>query len=73
LTAIELAAEKAGVRGEYDLRILPDQNSILSEMLESDDLKAVKEMIRPLIRNYDMTRYGNERALYIMPYSLEIE
>jgi protease-4 len=73
MTAIELAAEKAGIRGEYDLQILPDQDSILSGMLESDDMKAMKEMIRPLIRNYDMTRYGNERALYIMPYSLEIE
>jgi protease-4 len=73
VTAIELAAEKGAISREYELQILPDQDSILSGMLESDDLKAVKEMIRPLIRNYDMTRFGNERALYIMPYRLEIE
>ncbi len=73
ITAIELAREKAGIRHDYDLKILPDREFLLSEILESEDMKVMAETLRPLIRNCELLRYKNERTLYYLPYRIEIE
>ena len=73
IAAIELAGEKAGLSHGYELRILPDREFLLSELLESEDMKVMAETIRPLIRNSEVLKYKNERTLYYMPYRIEIE
>lgn len=73
VTAIALAKERAGIKGDVVIKELPDRSFALTQLFESDDIRRIEQALSPLMRNINMLPLSNERALLMLPYDIEIK
>jgi protease-4 len=73
VAAIEFARSEAHIDDNFSLMILPDEDTVLKGMLASDEMKSLTQYLRPLMKHLEPVQYGNERALYLLPYTIEIK
>ena len=72
VAAVELAANRAGINN-YELKELPNRKFALADMFMPEEMRAIKESLEPIVKNYELLKLSSERTLLIIPYSIEIE
>jgi protease IV len=73
ITAIEYAKQIVKIDREIEIDKLPDDRGPLLELFKLPDLDFLSEQIGGVIKNLSHIQLGNERALYLFPYQVEIE
>jgi protease-4 len=73
IAALEYARDKAGLDSEYRIVNLPENRSIFRGILGNDGTSVIFRHMEFLVQNLEKYKMLEEQALYIQPYSIEIE
>ena len=73
VAAIALAKERADIKGNYEIKELPDRSFALKQLFESDDIRRIQTLLEPFMKNLDKLPLAEERTLLMMPYDIEIK
>jgi len=73
IAAIEFAKTKGEIDSSFRIINFPEDGSVLKGVLSSSETLSVFKQMKFVIQNIEKYRMFEEEALYIQPYSIEIE